>query len=113
MPKFFNSSRGPVTATVDGTVIVFPAKQWTVLDDSLGISASLQSLVEQRVLVLSKDSKPLKVAVASKPKPSRSAKDAPSKPSPKPEPSKVAPPKDTPKIQTPEPAPAPVTSSKV
>jgi hypothetical protein len=123
MPKFFNSSRGPVTATIGSDVIMFPSKQWTLIDADLGISSSLQSLVDQKILKMAEDSSPLKAATASKPNKaareaaakaaasSKAASKADVKPV-KTDPPKVAPPKDVPsKNETPELAPAPAPST--
>lgn len=68
MAKFFNTTRSSLNATVDGTVLVFPSKAWTVVDDAVGTSASLQSLVEQKLLMFVPGNKPFAPAASSKPR---------------------------------------------
>jgi hypothetical protein len=90
MSKFFNTSRGPVTATIGKQVVCFPGKQWTTLADDIEMSASLKSLLAQGTLIPEVASKPLVAAksskdkVAPKPPAKPEAKPAP-KPAPKPE----------------------------
>ena len=76
MSKFYNTSRGSVSATIGGVVAVFAPKQWTELADGIELSASLKSLLDQGVLIpgahhvvtaAAKASKPRNAEVASKP----------------------------------------------
>lgn len=67
MAQYFNTTRGPLNATVDGAVLVFPSKAWTVVADSAGSSASLQSLVRQGLLIFAPGNKPIQNATSSKP----------------------------------------------
>lgn len=66
MSKFFNTARGPVSATIGSSVVVFPPKEWTSLPDG-ELSASMKSLLDQRVLIPAKTSTVRLVATPSKP----------------------------------------------
>jgi len=70
MSKFYNTSRGSVSATIEGEVAVFPPKQWTHLADSLEMSSSLKSLLDQGVLIPGAHLVVSAPATASKPRPS-------------------------------------------
>jgi len=51
MSKFYNTSRGSVSATIDGAVAVFAPKHWTELAGNFELSSSLKSLLDQGILV--------------------------------------------------------------
>lgn len=68
MSKFYNTSRGSVSATIGGVVAVFAPKQWTELDDGIELSASLKSLLDQGVLIPGAHHVVSAVARASKPR---------------------------------------------
>jgi hypothetical protein len=126
MAKFFNTTRGPLNATVDGAVLMFPSKAWTEVDDAVGTSASLQSLVKQGLLIFRASTSTLKPATASKPRPAKGAAPAPAPKKAAPSAKPAAPKskvdlKDVPKADAPKTEPpktttdpaAPATTSKI
>jgi hypothetical protein len=68
MSKFYNTSRGSVSATIGGEVAVFAPKQWTELRDDAEMSQSLKSLLDQGVLIPGPHRVVVVAAQASKPR---------------------------------------------
>lgn len=77
MSKFYNTTRGSVSATIEGKVAVFPPKEWTSLPDDVELSASLKSLLDQRALIPETRAIPRVAAKKSKSAPPAASKKAP------------------------------------
>jgi hypothetical protein len=55
MAKFYNTTRGPLGASLSsGASVSFPPKAWTEVDDADAASASLTSLLRKKFIVPSK-----------------------------------------------------------
>jgi len=109
MSQFFNVSSGPVTATSDGSVVVFPPKQWTTIPGNSGISESINGLVKRGVLIPAPEKTVNVSAKASKPRVQPNAappKKAPAK-DPKPKKAEARKPEKAPAKSEPKPASKP------
>ena len=68
MSKFYNSSRGSVSATIGGEVAVFAPKKWTTLADDIELSSSMKSLLDQGILIPAVMPAELRASSSSKPR---------------------------------------------
>jgi len=102
MSKFYNTTRGSVSATIEGKVAVFPPKAWTSLPDDVELSASMKSLLDQRALIPEIRAIPLIAAKKSKSGVTIAVKKAPVPAPAKPEAKPEAKVKEDPILPSPE-----------